>query len=487
MAGIEELLVSIVSKFDDAGFKKLDTSTTKATKATSILSKNLRGLFVGVIGTIGAKEILNASIRLETLRKQFENITGSRGAAEEQLRFIRNESDRLGLSFEKTVGSYRRFMTAGKSQGLSDANIQNIYSGAMDYATANQLRPEETEQLLSAMTNLLVKGQVSARGLTGQLGKVMPEALQLAAKSLGKTDEEFKQLIKDGLSSTTLLTAMGQQLHSDFSEKAIASADTVQGALNRIQNAWRGLLASILDDGGMEEVKKLLNEIANIINSGTTKQTIKFISQLLTLILKNIRLIGGIAAIMGIRRLIQTVSLLRLEFLTTTFAAGSLQAALQMDAGIASIKALTKASWGLLAPWLRIIAILLLVIEALDTIQGKKTVTRDLMNANPLAPKHATNFLDKNREKHPYLTGLGDYAVHSLSLSPAVAPNMALYRLAQKRQAAQQNQVITNNKNSFTFNIKSTTPREVANEVKNTMFGVFTNFGISKGLPQGTN
>ena len=44
MAGIEELLVSIVSKFDDAGFKKLDASTQKASKSTAILSKNLRGL-----------------------------------------------------------------------------------------------------------------------------------------------------------------------------------------------------------------------------------------------------------------------------------------------------------------------------------------------------------------------------------------------------------------------------------------------------------
>ena len=509
MAGIEELLVTIASKFDDAGFKALDKQTVKASKSTAMLAKNLRGLFVGVIGTIGVKEILNASIRLENLKKSFETITGSKGAAEAQIKFIREESDRLGLSLEKTVGSYRKMLAAGKRQGLSDSDIQGIYSGAMEYATANALKPEETEQLLTAMNNLLVKGQVSARGLTGQLGKVMPEALQIAQKAMGKTDAEFKQLIKDGLKSSTLLTAMGAQLHTEFGARAEENANTVQGALNRIKNAWNALLGSILNDEGMAEVSKLLNEVAKILNSNATKQSIKLVSQALTLVLKNIRLIGGIAAIMGIKRLIAQVALLRLEFLTTSFAAGTLGTALQMLVGaktfeqlVAGTKAFTKASWAAIAPWLRVFAILLLVKEAIDTIQGKRTVTREFINANPLVPKQTKDYFDKQEEKHPYLAGLGRWISTSASLSPLGAPIALGYHAFEKNKELNGGQIKwpsfgaqtkpsiynnTTNQNAFTFNIQAQDPQGVSNEVRRQMLSVFDVFGQGRGFRGATN
>lgn len=508
MAGIEELLVTIASKFDDAGFKALDKQTVKASKSTAMLAKNLRGLFVGVIGTIGVKEILNASIRLENLKKSFETITGSKGAAEAQIKFIREESDRLGLSLEKTVGSYRKMLAAGKRQGLSDSDIQGIYSGAMEYATANALKPEETEQLLTAMNNLLVKGQVSARGLTGQLGKVMPEALQIAQKAMGKTDAEFKQLIKDGLKSSVLLTAMGAQLHTEFGARAEENANTVQGALNRIKNAWNALLGSILNDEGMAEVSKLLNEVAKILNSNATKQSIKLVSQALTLVLKNIRLIGGIAAIMGIKRLIAQVALLRLEFLTTTFAAGTLGKALQMDAGIASIKALGKASWGLVAPWLKVLGILSLVLMALDLITGKFTIVNDIIQNTPTL-KEAWNSKNgqelqrnlsitaNNAKKQiagdnkilqnalgtntPTLDGRGTFAKYNKD-----GTIRADYKAAHPNEFKTTTNNTTNN-NAFTFNIQAQDPQGVSNEVRRQMLSVFDVFGQGRGFRGATN
>lgn len=487
MAGIEELLVSIVSKFDDAGFRALDRSTAKSNKATAMLSNSLRGLFVGIIGTIGAKEIVNATVKLDSLTTSMNALAGSQEAGAAQMKFLREETNRLGQDFMSTAEAYKNLFSSGKGAGMADSDIQSIFSGVLEAGTVLGSSQQQLQGALTALEQMISKGKVSTQELRLQLGNALPGSMQIAARAMGVTNQEFQKMLESGLDSQKFVMAFANQLHTEFAGKATDASHTLRAELARLQNSVFNLETSLLDGEAGKEFGELVAQVTKLLSSSAFKQSLKLVSQLLSVTLKNIRLIGGIAAIMGIRRLIQTVAMLRLEFLTTTFAAGSLQAALQMDAGIASIKALIKASWELLAPWLRIIAVLLLVIEALDTIQGKKTVTRDLMNANPLAPKHATNFLDKNREKHPYLTGLGDYAVHSLSLSPAIAPNMSLYRLAQKRQAAQQNQVITNNKNSFTFDIKSTTPREVANEVKNTMLGVFTNFGISKGLPQGTN
>jgi tape measure domain-containing protein len=419
-------------------------------------------------------------------------LAGSQEAGAAQMKFLREETNRLGQDFMSTAEAYKNLFSSGKGAGMADSDIQSIFSGVLEAGTVLGSSQQQLQGALTALEQMISKGKVSTQELRLQLGNALPGAMQIAARAMGVTNQEFQKMLESGLDSQKFVMAFANQLHTEFAGKATDASHTLRAELARLQNSVFNLETSLLDGEAGKEFGELVAQVTKLLSSSAFKQSLKLVSQLLTVVLKNIRLIGGIAAIMGIRRLIQTVAMLRLEFLTTTFAAGSLQAALQMDAGIASIKALTKASWGLLAPWLRIIAVLLLVIEALDTIRGKKTVTRDLMNANPLAPKHATNFLDQHREEHPWLTGIGDYAVHGLSMSPLGVMGMGLFRGSQHlmkdaknipQRGAVYNQ--TNNQNAFTFNIKSDEPKAVANEVKATMLNVFTNFGTGKGFPQG--
>ena len=73
---IDELLVKLVSKLDDKGFKELDKLEKKADKQTRILSASLRNMFVGVIGNIGVKEIVDASVKLDSLKTSFAALAG---------------------------------------------------------------------------------------------------------------------------------------------------------------------------------------------------------------------------------------------------------------------------------------------------------------------------------------------------------------------------------------------------------------------------
>lgn len=494
MAGIEELLVSIVSKFDDAGFKKLDQSTTKASKATTLLSNNLRNLFIGVIGTIGVKEIVDATVKMDSLRTSMNALAGSEIGGFEQIEFLRKETDRLGQNFLTTADAYKNLFSAGKGAGMSDNDIQSIFSGVLEAGTVLGSSQQQLQGALTALEQMISKGKVSTQELRLQLGNALPGAMQIAAKAMGVTNKEFQKMLDSGLDSQKFVIAFANQLHSDFGGKATEASHTLRAELARLDNAIFNLKSSILDGDAGKEFAKVINEIAKLLSSPVFKQSLKLVSQLLLIILKNIRLIGGIAAIMGIKRLIAQVALLRIEFLTASFAAGTLGKALQMDAGLASIKALTKASWGLLAPWLRILAILLLVIEAFDTLQGKKTITRDLMNANPIVPKSVNNFLNDKEKNHPLLANTGRYLSNGLSLSPALAAPMAVYnKITNGKNNTNPNakninssSKVTNNntqnQNTFTFNIQAIQPQGVADEVKKVMINVFSNFSKGNGL-----
>lgn len=490
MAGIEELLVSIVSKFDDAGFKKLDASTAKASKATTFLSNNLRNLFVGVIGTIGVREIVNATVKMDSLRTSMNALAGSEVGGLEQIEFLRKETNRLGQDFLTTADAYKNLFSAGKGAGMSDNDIQSIFSGVLEAGTVLGSSQQQMQGALTALEQMISKGKVSSQELRLQLGNALPGAMQIAARAMGVTNQEFQKMLESGLDSQTFVMALGNQFHKEFGEKAVEASHSLRAELTTLNNEIFFLKTSLLDGDAGKEFGKVIAEITKLITSPAFKQSLKLVSQLLLLILKNIRLIAGIAVIMGIKRLIAQIALLRLEFLTASFAAGSLGKALQMDAGLESIKALTKASWALVKPWLRVLAILLLVKEAWDTIHGKKTVTNELMKANPIVPKNVSKFLEDNAEKHPYLAGAGRYIVNDLSLNPVVAAPMGIYNKLSNNKANSATKNLTHNnvnnnttnQNTFTFNIQSTQPQGVADEVKKAMLSVFDNFSKGQGL-----
>lgn len=508
MAGIEELLVTIASKFDDAGFKALDRSTSKANKATSVLSNSLRGLFVGIIGTIGAREIVNATVKLDSLTTSMNALAGSQEAGAAQMKFLRQETNRLGQDFMTTAEAYKNLFSSGKGAGMADSDIQSIFSGVLEAGTVLGSSQQQLQGALTALEQMISKGKVSTQELRLQLGNALPGAMQIAARAMNVTNQEFQAMLESGLDSQKFVMAFANQLHTEFSGKATEASHTLRAELARLQNSIFDLETSLLDGDAGKEFGKLISEITKILNSKVTKDSLTLISKTLTLILKNIRLIGGIAAIMGIKRLVAQIALLRMEFLTATFAAGTLGKALQMDAGIASIKALGKASWGLIAPWLKVLGILSLVLMTIDMIMGKFTIVKDIIENTPTL-KEAWNSKNgkelqrnisitaNNAKKQiagdnkilqnalgtntPTLDGKGTFAKYNKD-----GTIRADYKAAHPDEFKTTTNNTTNN-NSFTFNIQAQDTQGVSNEVRRQMLSVFDVFGQGRGFKGATN
>lgn len=500
MAGIEELLVSIVSKFDDAGFKKLDASTTKASKATNFLSNNLRNLFVGIIGTIGVREIVNATVKMDSLRTSMNALAGSEIGGFEQIEFLRKETNRLGQDFLTTADAYKNLFSSGKGAGMADSDIQSIFSGVLEAGTVLGSSQQQMQGALTALEQMISKGKVSTQELRLQLGNALPGAMQIAARAMGVTNQEFQKMLESGLDSQKFVMAFANQLHTEFGGKAVDASHTLRAELARLQNAIFFLTASILDGDAGKEFGKVIAEITKLLTSPAFKQSLKLVSQLLLIILKNIRLIVGVAVIMGFKRLIQQVALLRLEFLTATFAAGSLGKALQMDAGIASIKALTKASWALISPWLRLLAILGLVIMTLDILSGKNSIWKELGENTPTL-KQAWNSKNGQELQRKISVGVNNakqqVAGNNKILQNALHTNTPLLdgtgtakkynkdgTLKPEYRNQQSNSNTTNN-NRISIKIEGANePVKTAEAVRDVLLDVFQSVGTTRGYNQ---
>ena len=304
MQSVEELLVQIVSKMDDNGFKKLDKLETQATKQTSILSKQLKNLFVGVLGNIGAKEIIDASVKMDTLNKSFAALAGSEIGGAEQIKYLRQETERLGQDFVTAADAYKNLFSAGVGTGMNPEEIQKIFSSVLEAGTVLGSSEQQMQGALMALEQMISKGKVSMEELRRQLGNALPGAMQIAARAMKTNSKGLQEMLEAGLDSKKFVTAFANQLHYEFGDKAVKASHTLRAELARLKNELFNVKTSFLDGDAGEAFADTIRQLVIVLKSPELQGSLKGISQFLTFALKHLKpimaIIGFLVANMAI-------------------------------------------------------------------------------------------------------------------------------------------------------------------------------------------
>lgn len=473
---LEELLVKLTSRLDAAGFKELDRMEKKADRQTRILSNSLRRMFVGVIGTIGAREILDTSVKMDSLRTSFAALAGADVGGAEQLKYLREETQRLGQDFITAAEAYKNLFSAGVGAGMNPEQIQQIFSSVLEAGTVLGSSQQQMQGALMALEQMISKGKVSLEELRRQLGNALPGAMQIAAKAMGTTSQGLQEMLESGLDSEIFVTRFANQLHKEFGGKAVQASHTLRAELARLGNAFFNLKTAVLDGDTGKELGTVITQFAKILESPTLLRSLNAVGKVLVFLLKNIRLIVAVGVVLGIRRLIATIALLRLQMLTTAFAAGSLGAAMQLLVGgniIAGLKAITAAMWATLRPIALWVAGLLLIIELIDTLRGKRTVLGEIVEFTPTI-KDAVNSEKFQRSWIGVKKNLG------FQRDVPVLQDSGLYN--------KDGSLKTNNSqnNNITINVSTNNdnPQGIGEAVKTAMLDVFESVRTRNGYPQ---
>lgn len=384
----EELLVQISSKLDEKGFKQLDKAQTKAIKKTNALSRSLKNMFVGVMGTFAVKSIVDATVKLDTLQRSMTALAGSEEGGKSQLSYLRQEAERLGQSFETIADSYKNLFAAGVGAGWSATDIQNVFSSVLEAGTVLGSSKQQIGGALLALEQMISKGKVSMEELRRQLGNALPGAMQIGAKAMGVTSEQFQEMLKNGLESEMFVKRFAQTLHQEYGQKSVLASKSLRAELERLGNALFFLQTALLDGENMEGVAEAIREITKLISSPVFLQGINQIGKLVAFLAKNIKLIIGIGAIFGIRRLIilfqtlgGTMLFTNISRLFAVMVGGHTLAGFKILATQVKIIGMGFMAW--LAPLLKIALILGVIIELVDTLRGKDTLTSEVISNAP--------------------------------------------------------------------------------------------------------
>lgn len=252
---VDVLVRAKTDKFNrdiDKSGKKVKGFAASGKKHLAGLSKSFVSL-AGVAGVgLGAKSFLDTGIAAEKMSRGLEAALGSVQKGAEAQRFLREESERLGLVFENQVSDFQKIAAAARGTALEGQAIRDVYISIVEASTALQMSADDTSGTLRALSQMISKGNVQAEELRGQLGERLPGAFQLAAKAMGVTTQELNKMLETGqVAATDMLPKLAKILREQFAGSIASASKTAQAEINRLSNACFEMKKTFAETGAL--------------------------------------------------------------------------------------------------------------------------------------------------------------------------------------------------------------------------------------------
>lgn len=259
--------------------QKLEREGKQAERQSDKLKRSFGGLKTAAlavgsaIAAIGltrlVSNVADAGLALDAINSSLKVATGSAEDAAAEFAFLREESERLGLDLRASAGAFASLAAAAKGTALEGQGARDIFVAVSEAMTALGRSSVETEGALTAIEQMISKGNVSAEELRGQLGERLPGAFQIAARSIGVTTQELDKMLRNGeLLAEYLLPAMAQELRGTFTAEAERRANGLQAEINRFKTAVFELMSS----GNMDGMANAVGDMTELVSDPNFQQ-----------------------------------------------------------------------------------------------------------------------------------------------------------------------------------------------------------------------
>jgi tape measure domain-containing protein len=225
------------------GNKTLGDSMNKVGKGSVMLGSNLKALLgVGALykGWQFSKELFRVQSDMQGVKATFEAVTpkffkvgsASKLAANE-IAFLKETTQDLGVSFEGAVRPYSKFMAASNMGIKSTRSTFKSFAG---FARLFNLSSAEFGGVVKALEQMQSKGSVMSEELKLQLGDRMPGVLKLFADSAGVSTKKFIKMMEKGQVGANLMARTGEQIQRDYGDKIKAASKSMGAEAARAAN-----------------------------------------------------------------------------------------------------------------------------------------------------------------------------------------------------------------------------------------------------------
>ena len=268
--------VEYVLSLKDLFTSKIRGATQETEKLNGAVNMAKNAL-AGLGGAYVVGEIVKTTAAFEGLNNQLAFATGSAQKGAEEMEWLRERSQYLGLDLQTTANAFAKFSGAARNTSIEGAGVRNIFEGVAMAATTMHLSAEQADGTFMALQQMLSKGKVSAEELNGQLGERLPGALGIASRAMGVTQAELMKMMQSGqLMSEDFLPKFGAQLRKEFGDASNIARESLTANINRMNSALFELKAT-LGEALLPVIQLVLDVIIGI--GDAIKNTISFIKE----------------------------------------------------------------------------------------------------------------------------------------------------------------------------------------------------------------
>jgi tape measure domain-containing protein len=238
-----------------------DMETASHASATGIekLAGGLKTAFIGggvaaaiitIKNAIGGvtMAMIDAQMQADKVKNSLAFAMGGAQAAQE-IQYLRQVTDQLGVSFAAVAPMYGRLAAATKGTNLEGRATREIFESIAQASVVMGLGVEETEGAMRALVQMVSKGQIQAEELRGQLGERLPRAFQIFADSMGVTTGELSKLLEMGQVGPERLAQFAATLKGEMAGNLDEATTRLAANVNRLDNAWLQLKQNVGEAG----------------------------------------------------------------------------------------------------------------------------------------------------------------------------------------------------------------------------------------------
>lgn len=279
----------------NTSLKSIQAQAQQTATILSTLNKAVAafGAFEALKEGLGA--LVEAQVKLQSIQYTLLSATGNTIAAGESMQFLREESEKLGLSLPDTAEGFARLAAAASASGVSMTAQQGLFDAFAKASSTLHLSTAQSGRALLALQEMFSRGTITARQLNQQLGQAVPgsairfqQAVLAMTKGTDLQGKSFEQLLKGGKLITTqflpALTAALQQSGQGWEQASTG----LNANLNRLSTAWFNLKTDL--SGGL---------FSDTLSGGAA-----LLAQNLNKVAAALQLVAGVAAARGLSSLL---------------------------------------------------------------------------------------------------------------------------------------------------------------------------------------
>lgn len=181
----------------------------------------------------------NTAMKTDAISASLTFTYKSADIASERLNNLKKIAEDLGLEFIGLSDSYRSFAGAAVAANFPLKEMEHIFLAVSNAGAKMKLSNEQINGALTAIQQMISKGNVQAEELRGQLGERLPGAFSIAARAMGVTEQELNKMLKAGeVLASDLLPKLANELDKTFGYDKTEKINSLQASWNRLKNTF---------------------------------------------------------------------------------------------------------------------------------------------------------------------------------------------------------------------------------------------------------